>query len=64
LRRSVVPNVPTPEKTDESGVDKPNGAGTTNEEFVVPEMSPMSPLLSPQTDEDFEDYLKELEEEE
>jgi hypothetical protein len=63
-RRFAVPTVPTPEKQGESGVDKPNGAGTGDPEVAVPVPSPNDGLPSPngliRTDEGVQEALRKL----
>jgi hypothetical protein len=59
----TVPTVPTPEKTGESGLPKPNGAGTVNGETTVPLPSPGDSNYKRVTRENLDDYLKELEDE-
>jgi len=62
--QSAVPAVPTPEKQGESGVDKPNAAGTADPEVAVPMPSPNEGVLSPngviRTDEGVQEAIKKL----
>jgi len=63
-RKSRVPAVPTPEKTTESGVDKPNSAGTGETQTRVPDVYPNGGLVSPngliQTDEGVQEAIRKL----
>jgi hypothetical protein len=69
-RKRTDPTDPTRKKRGESGVDKPNRAGSVEAEITDPEPTPNGGELTPQgtgytevTAENVADYLRELEEE-